>query len=135
LDDLNTIAVFDRFKALRNACDFEAYLHFNENIAVALANPKLAIAFHERDRLRIIPYPVAGLFTGLKVQNGHIGRAASLQGHLYNRTDGVRAANVLSYGFSGTSEVCGGVVLTTNEESLKRILRLITSQQVQKLLE
>jgi len=134
LDDMNAIAILDRFRLSRSTTDFEAYLHFEDNIAVALANSKLAIAFHKRDRLRVIPHSISGQFTGFKVQNGHTGRAGSMQGYLSNGTSGLKPANVLSYGFSGASEVCGGVVLAITEDSLKRLMSLIASQSVQNLL-
>jgi hypothetical protein len=134
LDDMNAIAVFDRFRSLRNTTNAEAYLHFDDNIAVALANSNLAIAFHKRDRLRIIPHPIAGQFTGFRVQNGQSGRAGSMQGYLSNGTGGLKPSNVLSYGLTGTSEVCGGVVLALTEEGLKRLIPLLASQPVQNLL-
>ncbi|WP_201859687.1 heparinase II/III domain-containing protein [Microvirga soli] len=134
LDDMNAIAVFDHFRATRDAVSFEAFLHFEDTIAVALANNRLALAFHKRDRLRIVPHPIAGQFTGLKVQNGYKGRAGSMQGYLSAGTGGLRPGNVLSYGFSGASDVCGGVVLAVTEEGLKRLMTLIASQQVQSLL-
>ncbi|MBJ6123946.1 heparinase II/III domain-containing protein [Microvirga splendida] len=134
LDDMNAIAVFDRFRSSRSAISFEACLHFEDAIAVALANSKLAIAFHKRDRLRIIPHPVAGTLTGLRVQNGQSGRAGSMQGYLSSGTGGLKPANVLSYGFAGASEVCGGVILATTEDGLKRLVNLIATPQVQKLL-
>ena len=134
LDDMNAIAVFDRFQSLRSAASVEAYLHFEEDIAVALANNRLAIAFHKRDRLRIVPHPIAGQFSGFRIQNGYAGRAGSMQGYLSTGAGGLKPANVLSYGFSGASQVCGGVVLAATEESLKRLMTLIASQQVQNLL-
>jgi hypothetical protein len=134
LDDMNAIAVLDRFRSLRNTTNAEAYLHFDDNIAVALANSNLAIAFHKRDRLRIIPHPIAGQFTGFRVQNGQSGRAGSMQGYLSNGTGGLKPSNVLSYGLTGTSEVCGGVVLALTEEGLKRLIPLLASQPVQNLL-
>jgi hypothetical protein len=135
LDDLNAVAVFDRFDTSQESVGFEANLHFDENIAVALANPKLAIGFHKRDRLRIIPHPVIGQFTGLSLCSGRSSRAGSLQGYLAGGPGGLRPANVLNYGFSGGSNVCGGVVLTTGEESLRKILKIIASQKVRELLE
>jgi hypothetical protein len=134
LDDMNAIAVFDRFRSLRSAASVEAYLHFEENIAVALATSRLAIAFQKRDRLRIVPRPIAGQFTGFKIQNGHAGRAGSMQGYLSSGAGGLKPSNVLSYGFNGASEVCGGVILAATEEGLKRLLTLIDSRQVQDLL-
>jgi hypothetical protein len=134
LDNLDAIAVFDRFETSQKSVSFEAFLHFDENIAVALAAANLAIAFHKKERLRIIPHPVAGQFTGLGVQNGHIGRTGSLQGHLSSRSGGLRPANTLHYGFAGSSNVCGGVILTTNEPALRRVLDLVSTQALQDLL-
>jgi hypothetical protein len=134
LDDMNAVAVFDRFQSSRGTTNVDANLHFNDNIAVALADSKLAIAFHKRDRLRIIPHPVAGQFTGFMVQNGHTGRAGSMQGYLSDGMGGLKSSNVLNYGFTGASEVCGGVILAITEDGLKRLMSLIASQQVQNLL-
>lgn len=134
LDDMNAIAVFDCFRSVRSAISVEAHLHFEDKIAIALADRKLAIALHKRDRLRIVPHSIAGQFAGFKVQNGHTGRAGSMQGYLSTGSVGLKPANVLSYGLSGASEVCGGVVLAATEEGLKRLMALIASQQVQSLL-
>jgi hypothetical protein len=70
----------------------------------------------------------------LGVQNGHIGRTGSLQGHLSSRSGGLRPANTLHYGFAGSSNVCGGVILTTNEPALRRVLDLVSTQALQDLL-
>jgi hypothetical protein len=134
LDNLDAVAVFDCFEASQEAVSFEAFLHFEENIAVALATANLSIAFHKKERLRIIPHPVAGQFTGLGIKNGHVGRTGALQGHLSSRTGGLRPANTLHYGFAGSSKVCGGVILTTNESGLRRILDLVSTQPLQELL-
>ncbi|MBB3017284.1 hypothetical protein FHR70_000324 [Microvirga lupini] len=135
LDDMNAIAIFDRFQSSQSNVSTEANLHFEDNIAVALANSSLAIAFHKRDRLRVIPHAVKGSFSGFTVQNGHAGRAGSMQGFLSNGTSGLKPANVLNYKFyTGTSELCGGVILAMTEEGLKRLMNLIASQQVQDLL-
>ncbi|MBF9195907.1 heparinase II/III domain-containing protein [Microvirga terrestris] len=134
LDDMNGIAILDRFRSSKSTTGFEANLHFDDNIAVALANSHLSIAFHKRDRLRVIPHSIAGNFTGFKVQNGHTGRAGSMQGYLSNGTGSLKPANVLSYGFTGASEVYGGVILAITEEGLKRLMNVIASQQVQRLL-
>jgi hypothetical protein len=134
MDDMNAVAIFDRFRSSQSANSFEAYLHFEDNIAIALAKSSLALGFHKRDRLRVIPYSLAGQFTGFKVQNGSTGRAGSMQGYLSNGNGGLKPANVLSYGFNGASEICGGVVLAVTEESLRKLMNVIASQQVQDLL-
>lgn len=134
LDDLDAVAVFDCFESSLRDVSFEAFLHFEENVAVALANAKLAIGFHRKERLRIIPHPIAGQFTGLGLQNGYTARTGALQGHLAGSTGGLRPANTLHYGFAGPRKVCGGVILTTSEEGLRRILDLISTQPVQDLL-
>ncbi|MFC1460428.1 heparinase II/III family protein [Microvirga arabica] len=134
LDDMNAIAIFDRFRSSRGTARFEANLHFEDSIALALVNGKLAIAFHKRDRLRILPYPVAGQFTGFMVKNGHAGRAGTMQGYITDGASGLKSANVLNHGFAGASDVCGGVVLGVTEDGLKRLMSLIASQQVQNLL-
>ncbi|MEE1655351.1 heparinase II/III family protein [Microvirga sp. CF3062] len=134
LDDMNAIAILDHFRSSQSTTGFEAHLHFEDTIAVALANSKLAIAFHKQDRLRIIPHLVAGQFTGLRVQNGHTSRAGSMQGYLSDGSGGLRPANVLSYGLTGASVICGGAVLAITDDGLKRLMTLISSQEVQNLL-
>ena len=57
-----------------------------------------------------------------------------MQGYLSTGAGGLKPANVLSYGFSGASQVCGGVVLAATEGGMKRLMTLIASQQVQNLL-
>lgn len=133
-DDMNAVAVLDHFRSSQSTNSFEAHLHFEDNIAIALAKSNLALAFHKRDRLRVIPHSSTGQFTGFKVQNGSTGRAGSIQGYLSNGTGGLKPANVLSYGFTGASEICGGVVLAVTEESLRKLMNVIASQQVQDLL-
>ncbi|MGF9761973.1 heparinase II/III family protein [Microvirga sp. 0TCS3.31] len=134
LDDMSAIAILDRFRSSQSTMGFEARLHFEDSIAVALANSRLAIAFHKRDRLRIIPHSVGGQFTGFNLQNGHSGRAGSMQGYLSDEEGGLKPANVLTYGFAGAPEVCGGAVLAMTEEGLRRLMNTIASQQVQNLL-
>jgi len=134
MDDMNAVAILDYFRSSQGASSFEAHLHFEDNIAAALAKSNLALAFYKRDRLRVLPHSLAGQFTGFKVQNGSTGRAGSMQGYLSNGTGGLKPANVLSYGFSGATEICGGVVLAVTEESLRKLMNVIASQQVQDLL-
>ncbi|MBD2745558.1 heparinase II/III family protein [Microvirga sp. BT688] len=134
MDDMNAVAILDHFRSSQTSNSFEAHLHIEDNIAVALAKSNLAIAFHKRDRLRIVPHSFAGQFTGFKVQNGSPGRAGSMQGYLSNGTGGLKPANVLSYGFNGASDICGGVILAITEESLRSLMNVIASQQVQDLL-
>jgi hypothetical protein len=134
MDDMNAVAILDQFRSSQSTISFEAYLHFEDNIAVALAKSNVALAFHKRDRLRVIPHSFAGQFTGFKIQNGSTGRTGSMQGYLSNGTGGLKPANVLSYGFNGASEIRGGVVLAVTEESLRKLMNVIASKQVQHLL-
>jgi hypothetical protein len=57
-----------------------------------------------------------------------------MQGYLSGGAGGLKPANVLSYGFNGASDVCGGVILAATEDGLKRLMALIASPQVQPLL-
>jgi hypothetical protein len=134
LDDLNTIAVIDKFQATEKRISVEGLLHFGEDIAVALAGANLAIGIRNRNRLRIIPHLIEGRFDGFVIQNGNHSRPGVLQGFLSYETGGLRPANVLSYKFSGSERACGGTILTMNERGLKTIQELLTSQEIRDLL-
>lgn len=134
LDNLDSIAVFDRFGTSGNAISFDGLLHFEENIAVALANSNLAIGFRSKSRLRIIPHTIMGQYSGMEIHNGRNDRPGSLQGFVSHPLGGLQPANVLNYKFSGTGDVCGGVILTINEQGLRRIMDLLMEQKVRKLL-
>jgi hypothetical protein len=134
LSDLSAVAVFDRFGTFERPVTFEAYLHFGESIAVALASSQLATCFHKRSRLQVIPYSVAGQFCGMQIQNGRSDRPGHLQGFVSGQSRGLQPANVLSYSFSGSEKTCGGVILVTSAQGYKRILRILQLDDIQALL-
>ena len=134
LDDLSAIAVLDRFQTSRNHASFQGFLHFDESVAVALAQAGLAIGFRGKNRLRIIPHLVAGNFDGMAVENGRSGGPAALQGFVSHPAGGLQPANVLNYLFSGPGTVCGGVILAASEQGLRRIQELLASPEVQNRL-
>ncbi|QRM30122.1 heparinase II/III family protein [Microvirga sp. VF16] len=134
LDNLDAVAVFDRFQNSGGLISFEGLLHFEENIAVALANSKLAIGFRNKSRLRIIPHPIAGEYSGMAIHNGRNDRPGSLQGFVSHPLGGLQPANVLNYRFSGSDTICGGVILTMTDQGLRRIVDLLARPEVKKLL-
>ncbi len=134
LRDLSAVAVFDRFATNQRSISFEGYLHFEESIAVALANPQLATCFQKRSRLQVIPYSITGHFCGMKVQNGRNDRPGHLQGYVSGQARGLQPANVLSYSFSSAESACGGVILAPSAQGYKNIVRLLETDEVQTLL-
>jgi hypothetical protein len=134
LDNLDAVAVFDRFQNSGGSISFEGRLHFEENIAVALANHELAIGFRNKSRLRIIPRQITGEHRGMAIHNGRNNRAGCLQGFVSHPLGGLKPTNVLNYKFSGSGIVSGGVILTITEHGLKRVLDLLAHQEVRKLL-
>ncbi|WP_201829841.1 heparinase II/III domain-containing protein [Microvirga zambiensis] len=133
LDDLSAVAVLDRFQTSRSQLSFRGFLHFEENVAVALAQAQLAIGFSGKSRLRIIPHIVAGKFDGMAVESGRSARLGELQGFVSHPTGGLQPANVLNYTLSGPGSACGGVVLAANEQGLRKIQELLASPGVQSL--
>ncbi|WP_262299125.1 heparinase II/III-family protein [Microvirga sesbaniae] len=134
LDNLDAVAIFDRFLGSADSLSFEGHFHFAEGIAVALANADLAIGFRDRSRLRMIPHGIAGQYSGMRIQNGCNDHPGSLQGFLSHPSGGLQPANALTYRFSGSGEVCGGMILTNNEQGLRRMLDLLAQQDVRSLL-
>jgi hypothetical protein len=134
LDSLDAIAVFDRFRNSGGPISFDGLLHFEENIAVALANSNLAIGFRKKSRLRVIPRVMTGKYSGIEISNGRNDRPGALQGFVSHPLGGLQPANVMNYKFSGSGDVCGGVILTINEHGLRQITDLLMEQEVGKLL-
>jgi len=134
LEDLDAIAIFDRFRHSGNSISFDGILHFEENIAVALASSKLAIGFRSKNRLRLLPHAVTGQFSGMEIHNGRNGRPGSLQGFVSHPLGGLQPANALIYRFSGSDDVCGGLILTVSDQGLRRITDLLARQEVKRLL-
>ncbi|UVF20265.1 heparinase II/III-family protein [Microvirga terrae] len=134
LDNLDAVAIFDRFRSSGENLSFDGHFHFAEGIAVALANANLAIGFRDKSRLRMIPHEITGQHSGMRIQNGCNDRPSSLQGFLSHPSGGLQPANVLTYKFSGSGEVCGGMILTISDQGLRRILDLLAEQEVRSLL-
>jgi hypothetical protein len=134
LDNLDAIAIFDRFRSSGDSISFDGILHFEENVAVALANPGLALGFRNKSRLRIIPHVMTGQYSGMGIDNGRNDRPGSLQGFVSHPLGGLQPANVLTYKFSGSGDVCGGMILTINEHGLRRIMDLMAEQKIRELL-
>jgi hypothetical protein len=134
LDNLDAIAIFDRFRSSENSISFEGLLHFEANVAVALASASLAVGFRSKNRLRIIPHVLTGQFGGMGIDNGRNDRLGSLQGFVSHPLGGLQPANVLTYKFFGSGDVCGGMILTINEQGHRRIMDLLADQKARDLL-
>ncbi|MGO4526302.1 heparinase II/III family protein [Microvirga sp. 2MCAF35] len=134
LDNLNAIAVFDCFRGHGSPISIDGHLHFDENVAVALTSSNLAIGFHGKNRLRIVPHAVAGEYNGMTIQNGCNGRRGELQGFVSHPRGGLRPANVLTYRFSGSGDVCGGVILAINDLGFRRIMDLLATPELKAVL-
>ncbi|MBA1154740.1 heparinase II/III domain-containing protein [Microvirga mediterraneensis] len=135
LDNLSAIAVFDCFRGSGASLSFVGNLHFEENVAVALTSSNLAIGFHGKNRLRMVPHAVAGEYNGMAILNGCNDRRGSLQGFVSHTRGGLRPANVLTYTFSGSGDVCGGMILTISDQGFRRIMDLLATPEVRTMLQ
>ncbi|WP_262027298.1 heparinase II/III-family protein [Microvirga sp. Mcv34] len=134
LDNLDAIAVFDCFRGSGAPLSFDGTLHFEENVAVALTSSNLAIGFHNKNRLRMIPHVMTGEYNGMAVTNGSNDRRGSLQGFVSHAQGGLRPANVLTYKFSGSGDVCGGMIVTISDQGFRRIMDLLATPEVKAML-
>lgn len=134
LDNLDAVAIFDRFGRLEASISFNGHLHFEENVAVALADSNLAIGFRNKSRLRITPHAISGHYSGMTIHNGCNNSPGALQGFVSHPSGGIRPANVLTYKFSGSGDVCGGIILSASEQGFRRLSDLLVENEVQKLL-
>jgi hypothetical protein len=134
LEDLQAVAVFDQFTTTQRPIICEGLLHFERDTAVAIVNPTQAISFRGQRRLRISPYLVVGKIDGMSVENGRTENLGFLQGFVSSPTDGLQPANVLHYRFSGSGSVCGGVILTADQQSLISMSELLKSPDLKTLL-
>jgi hypothetical protein len=134
MKDLNALAVFDRFSTSHRPFTVEGFIHFEPEVMVAIANPQLAVGFRNQKRLRIIPRVFAGRLGGLEIMNGQNTRPSSIQGFVSRRTGSLEPASVLRYDLAGQEIICGGVIMTMDEPSLKAITHVIDTPTVSKLL-
>jgi hypothetical protein len=134
LNNLDAVAVFDRFGSSEASTSFDGHLHFDEDVAVALAHSTLAIGFRNKSRLRIVPHVISGQFIGMSIHNGCHNGPGSLQGFVSHPSGGIRPANALTYKLSGSGEVCGGMILFVSEQGLRQVLDLLAEHEVQRLL-
>jgi hypothetical protein len=134
LADLRAVAVFDRFTTTQRPITCEGLLHFERDVAVAIVDATQAISFRGQRRLRILPYLIEGKIGGMSVENGRNEHVGALQGFVSSPTDGFKPANVLHYRFSGSSSVCGGVILTEDQQSLRSMSELLASSGLKRLL-
>lgn len=135
LDNLNALAVFDRFLTDPRTTSFEGFLHFDTGINVSLMSTRLAIGYRKNRRIRIIPHAIQGQFSGISIENGRSDRPAALQGFVAQAKGGLYPANVLRYRFSGHGEVFGGVVLAADDRSISVISSMMKSPQAQETLQ
>jgi hypothetical protein len=135
LADLHSMAVFDQFIVDQRPVSCEGLLHFDEDIAVALANAKQVLGLRGRRRLQVTPHVMTGKFGGMNIENGRSEPAGSFQGFISDRNGDLKPANVLHYRFSGYGNVCGGVILTTDQQGLETMSQVLLSPTIKSLLE
>jgi hypothetical protein len=134
LDDLHAMVVLDQFATQSRPVSFEGFLHFDPGIVAAIANSQMAAAYRKNERLRIIPHALQGQFSGMSIENGRNDRPATIQGYVARSTGGLQPANVLSYRFSGSGTVCGGVMLATSDKAAHTLSRIMKTEAVRSLL-
>ncbi len=135
LRDLDAVAVIDRFVTSKTASTFEGFLHFEPDVTVAIVNPRLAVGFHKKNRLRIIPRTLSGSFNGLTLENGRNDRPSSMQGFVSRRPGVLDPANVLRYTFSGRGTISGGVILGVTDLGLRTMSDVLERPAIREILE
>ncbi|SFL35098.1 heparinase II/III domain-containing protein [Methylorubrum salsuginis] len=139
LDDLSGLAVLDRFvrrgDAEVRAVSFEGLLHLPPETLVALSGPRRALARQEGGRLDFQPWTVTGQGAGLDVVIGRSDRPGRMQGFVAAGNGSLRAAPVLRYAFTGRGSVCGGMIVATDGEAERRLVRLLGTETVRRLVE
>jgi len=125
LDDLDGIAVIDRFRGPASAAlAFEGLLHLAPEAIVALSGPRRALAQQGARRLNLVPWVAQGRAAGLTLVNGRSEPPGALQGFVAGPR-GLVPASTLAYAVAGLGSVCGGMLIATDlavEERLGRLL-------------
>jgi Heparinase II/III-like protein. len=134
LENLGALAVFDHFIGSQGSTSFEAFLHFEPETMVSIANSQLAIGFQSRQKLRIVPLGITGRSDGLEVVHGRSG-SSHQQGFISRGLGPLQTTNVLRYGFSGGRYVCGGILMALDETSYKTLMDAVRSPAGAKLLD
>ena len=134
LENLGALAVFDHFIGSQGPTSFEAFLHFEPETMVSIANSQLAIGFQSRQKLRIVPLGITGKPDGLEVLHGRSGSSPQ-QGFISRGPGPLQTTNVLRYGFSGDRDVCGGILMALDEASYKTLMDVVRSPAGTKLLD
>lgn len=132
--DLSAMAVFDRFATAGRPVSVQGFLHLEPEATMAIANPRLVVAFRDGERLRIRPHMLAGKLGGLEVLYGLDDRPSNAQGLVSRRPGAIEPASVLRYRFSGVGSVCGGVVLALGDEEADSLARLLETPELAALL-
>ena len=123
-DDLLGLAVIDRFEASARPMAFAGLLHLVPDALLAVADPRRALAQQAGRRMSLVPWTIDGHPAGLEVINGRNDRPGTMQGFVA-APGGLRAANVLRYGFTGRGTVCGGIVMAIDGAVEDRLARCL----------
>lgn len=83
----------------------------------------------------MVPHVITGEYNGMAILNGCNDRRGSLQGFVSHTQGGLRPANVLTYTFSGSGDVCGGMILTISDQGFRRIMDLLAAPEVKAMLQ
>ncbi|GJD77952.1 hypothetical protein NBEOAGPD_1164 [Methylobacterium gregans] len=128
LDDLDGIAVIDRFRGPASAAlAFEGLLHLAPEAIVALSGPRRALAQQGARRLNLVPWIAEGRAAGLTLVNGRNEHPGALQGFVAGPR-GLVPASTLAYAVAGRGTVCGGMLIATDLAVEERLTRLLAGE-------
>ena len=130
LDDLDGLAVIDRFETAERPVTFEGLLHLAPEAVVALAGPRRGLAQIGDRRLGLIPWTVAGQAAGLEIVNGRNDRPGALQGFVARAPGPLQPAGVLRYAFAGRGTVCGGLLVSADADAEERLAALLRTERL-----
>jgi len=134
LDDLDGIAVIDRFRGAAGAAlAFEGLLHLAPEAIVALSGPRRALAQQGARRLNLVPWVAEGRAAGLTLVNGRSEPPGALQGFVAGPR-GLVPAGTLAYAVAGRGTVCGGMLIATDLTVEERLTRLLAGEAARDFL-
>ncbi|WP_112664683.1 heparinase II/III domain-containing protein [Microvirga flavescens] len=134
LNNLSAIAVFDHFAGSGASLIFEGLLHLEPEVTAFIAGPQLAVGVRDKRKLRIVPHAIQGRFGGFEIAQGRNERPSSVQGFVSRRPGTLEPANTIRYAFAGPKSVCGGVLLSLDDSSLKRLKAIVESAELKDIL-
>jgi hypothetical protein len=133
MHDLSAVAVFDHFSTWKRELSFEGFVHFDPEVILSVASPRLIKGFRDQQMIQITPLTVTGRFGGFEISQGVYDRAVPVQGFVSFQGE-LKPAAVLRYRFWGQEGVCGGLVIATDEISHRAILNVLGTTELRALL-